>query len=129
MITKTIYENLGFLQAIHKATNAMSLEKAIAGLPMPPAPEAEAAVSTSTEVTWAPVEGAEVEFATESGTVRPDRDLTDADGWAVARWTLGDQLGEQEVVARFAEGGICGFVQKPYTKAELEAAMKSILTT
>ncbi len=35
MITKTIYENLGFLQAIHKATNAMALEKAIAGLPMP----------------------------------------------------------------------------------------------
>jgi TRAP transporter TAXI family solute receptor len=35
MITKTIYENLGFLQAIHKATKAMSLEKAIAGLPMP----------------------------------------------------------------------------------------------
>jgi hypothetical protein len=53
----------------------------------------------------APVEGAEVEFATESGTVRPDRDLTDADGWAVARWTLGDQLGEQEVVARVTGGG------------------------
>jgi TRAP transporter TAXI family solute receptor len=35
LITKTIYENLGFLQAIHKATNAMALEKAIAGLPMP----------------------------------------------------------------------------------------------
>ena len=35
MITKTIYENLGFLQAIHKATNAMSLEAALAGLPMP----------------------------------------------------------------------------------------------
>jgi hypothetical protein len=35
MITKTIYENLGFLQSIHKATNAMALEKAIAGLPMP----------------------------------------------------------------------------------------------
>ena len=35
MITKTIYENLGFLQAIHKATKAMALEKAIAGLPMP----------------------------------------------------------------------------------------------
>ena len=35
MITKTIYENLGFLQAIHKATTAMALEKAIAGLPMP----------------------------------------------------------------------------------------------
>jgi len=35
MITKTIYENLGFLRAIHKATNAMTLEKSIAGLPMP----------------------------------------------------------------------------------------------
>ena len=35
MITKTIYENLGFLQAIHKATTAMALDKAIAGLPMP----------------------------------------------------------------------------------------------
>ncbi|MGB5651047.1 MAG: TAXI family TRAP transporter solute-binding subunit [Sedimenticolaceae bacterium] len=35
MITKTIYENLGFLQSIHKATKAMALEKAIAGLPMP----------------------------------------------------------------------------------------------
>ena len=35
LITKTIYENLGFLNAIHKATAAMSLEKAIAGLPMP----------------------------------------------------------------------------------------------
>ncbi|MFM1892064.1 MAG: hypothetical protein RLZ44_1141, partial [Pseudomonadota bacterium] len=34
-ITKTIYENLGFLQAIHKATTAMALDKAIAGLPMP----------------------------------------------------------------------------------------------
>jgi TRAP transporter TAXI family solute receptor len=34
-ITKTIYENLGFLQAIHKATNAMSLEKALEGLPLP----------------------------------------------------------------------------------------------
>ena len=34
-ITKTFYENLGFLQSIHKATNAMALEKAIIGLPMP----------------------------------------------------------------------------------------------
>lgn len=34
-ITKTIYENLPFLNAIHKATAVMSLEKAIAGLPMP----------------------------------------------------------------------------------------------
>jgi TRAP transporter TAXI family solute receptor len=35
LITKTIYENLGFLRAIHKATKAMALDKAIAGLPMP----------------------------------------------------------------------------------------------
>jgi TRAP transporter TAXI family solute receptor len=35
LITKTVYENLGFLQAIHKATDAMGLDKAITGLPMP----------------------------------------------------------------------------------------------
>ncbi len=35
LITKTLYENLPFLNAIHKATSAMSIEKAIAGLPMP----------------------------------------------------------------------------------------------
>lgn len=34
-ITKAIYENLAFLNAIHGATKAMSLEKATAGLPMP----------------------------------------------------------------------------------------------
>jgi TRAP transporter TAXI family solute receptor len=34
-ITKTIYENLPFLNAIHKATAVMTLEKAIAGLPLP----------------------------------------------------------------------------------------------
>jgi len=34
-ITKTIYENLPFLNAIHGATKAMSLEQAISGLPMP----------------------------------------------------------------------------------------------
>ena len=34
-ITKTIYENLPFLQAIHKATKAMSKDKAIVGLPVP----------------------------------------------------------------------------------------------
>lgn len=34
-ITKTLYENLPFLNAIHKATTAMSLEKALDGLPMP----------------------------------------------------------------------------------------------
>lgn len=35
LITKTIYENLPFLQAIHPATKAMSIEQAIAGLPLP----------------------------------------------------------------------------------------------
>lgn len=35
LITKTIYENLPFLQAIHPATKAMSIEAAIAGLPLP----------------------------------------------------------------------------------------------
>ncbi len=35
MITKTVYENLPFLQAIHPATKAMAIEKAIAGLPLP----------------------------------------------------------------------------------------------
>lgn len=35
LITKTIYENLPFLQAIHPATKAMALENAIAGLPVP----------------------------------------------------------------------------------------------
>ncbi len=35
LLTKNIYENLPFLQAIHKATKAMSLEKALAGLPVP----------------------------------------------------------------------------------------------
>jgi TRAP transporter TAXI family solute receptor len=34
-ITKTIYENLPFLNAIHPATKAMSIENAIAGLPLP----------------------------------------------------------------------------------------------
>lgn len=34
-ITKTIYENLPFLNAIHGATKAMSIEAAIAGLPLP----------------------------------------------------------------------------------------------
>lgn len=34
-ITKTIFENLPFLQAIHKATMAMSKDKAILGLPVP----------------------------------------------------------------------------------------------
>lgn len=35
LLTKTIYENLPFLNGIHKATKAMSLEKAIEGLPVP----------------------------------------------------------------------------------------------
>lgn len=35
LITKTIYENLPFLQAIHPATKAMAIDKAIAGLPLP----------------------------------------------------------------------------------------------
>ncbi len=34
-ITKTIYENLAFLNGIHKATKAMSIAKAIDGLPVP----------------------------------------------------------------------------------------------
>ncbi len=34
-LTKTMYENLGFLQAIHPATKAMNIESAIAGLPAP----------------------------------------------------------------------------------------------
>ena len=34
-MTKTIYENLAFLNAIHGATKAMAIEKALAGLPMP----------------------------------------------------------------------------------------------
>lgn len=35
LITKTIYENLPFLQGIHPATKAMAVEKALAGLPLP----------------------------------------------------------------------------------------------
>jgi uncharacterized protein len=35
LITKTMYENLPFLQNIHAATNDMALEKALAGLPIP----------------------------------------------------------------------------------------------
>ena len=34
-ITKTMYENLPFLNAIHAATKAMDISKAVAGLPMP----------------------------------------------------------------------------------------------
>jgi TRAP transporter TAXI family solute receptor len=35
MLTKTIYENLAFLQAIHPATKAMNIDAAMAGLPVP----------------------------------------------------------------------------------------------
>jgi len=35
LLTKTIYENLPFLQAIHPATKAMDISKALAGLPVP----------------------------------------------------------------------------------------------
>lgn len=35
LLTKTIYENLPFLNTVHSATKVMSLEKAIDGLPMP----------------------------------------------------------------------------------------------
>ncbi|MEQ8587343.1 MAG: TAXI family TRAP transporter solute-binding subunit [Thalassobaculaceae bacterium] len=41
MLTKTMYENLAFLQAIHPATKAMSIEKALAGLPVPLHPGAQ----------------------------------------------------------------------------------------
>lgn len=35
LLTKTMYENLPFLQAIHPATKAMAIEAAMAGLPAP----------------------------------------------------------------------------------------------
>ena len=35
LLTKAMYENLPFLQAIHPATKAMAVEKALAGLPVP----------------------------------------------------------------------------------------------
>ncbi len=35
LLTKAIYENLPFLQAIHKATNAMDVNSAMGGLPVP----------------------------------------------------------------------------------------------
>lgn len=41
LLTKTIYENLPFLQAIHPATKAMAIEKALAGLPVPLHPGAQ----------------------------------------------------------------------------------------
>lgn len=35
LLTKTLYENLPFLQAIHPATKAMNIDAAIGGLPVP----------------------------------------------------------------------------------------------
>jgi len=35
LVTKTMFENLAFLRAIHPATNALTLEGALAGLPAP----------------------------------------------------------------------------------------------
>lgn len=35
LLTKTMYENLPFLNTVHAATKAMNIKKAIAGLPMP----------------------------------------------------------------------------------------------
>ncbi|PLX34778.1 MAG: C4-dicarboxylate ABC transporter substrate-binding protein [Hyphomicrobiales bacterium] len=35
LLTKALYENLNFLQAIHKATKAMNIKSAVAGLPVP----------------------------------------------------------------------------------------------
>ncbi len=35
LLTKAIYENLGFLSAIHPATKVMAVKKAMAGLPVP----------------------------------------------------------------------------------------------
>ncbi len=35
LLTKTMYENLSFLQAIHPATKAMAVERSMAGLPAP----------------------------------------------------------------------------------------------
>lgn len=40
-LTKTVYENLPFLQAIHPATKVMAVENAIAGLPLPLHPGAQ----------------------------------------------------------------------------------------
>jgi TRAP transporter TAXI family solute receptor len=41
LLTKTMYENLPFLQAIHPATKVMAVEKAMAGLPVPLHPGAQ----------------------------------------------------------------------------------------
>ncbi|MBZ9559183.1 MULTISPECIES: TAXI family TRAP transporter solute-binding subunit [Modicisalibacter] len=60
-ITKTMYENLPFLQNIHPATKAMAIEKAIAGLPMPLHPGA-------------------ARYFEEQGIEIPDRLMPKADG-------------------------------------------------
>ena len=73
-----------------------------------------------------PVEGAEVEFVTESGTVRPEIDLTDAQGWAVARWTLGNEPGTQEVVARIPGGGARVIFTATAAEPEPEPAPDSV---
>lgn len=68
-----------------------------------------------------PVESAEVEFSTASGgTVTPTVDLTDENGWAVARWTLGPDAGTQEVVARLP-GSDVQVVFQATAAAETEA--------
>jgi len=41
ILTKTMYENLAFLQGIHPATKAMAISKAMAGLPVPLHPGAQ----------------------------------------------------------------------------------------
>ena len=41
LLTKSMYENLPFLQAIHPATKAMAVEQAMAGLPVPLHPGAQ----------------------------------------------------------------------------------------
>ncbi len=41
LLTRTMYENLAFLQAIHPATSAMSTDAATAGLPVPLHPGAQ----------------------------------------------------------------------------------------
>jgi len=41
LLTKAMFENLPFLQAIHPATKAMAIDKALAGLPLPLHPGAQ----------------------------------------------------------------------------------------
>ncbi len=54
LLTKTMYENLPFLNTVHKATTVMDINKAISGLPMPLHPGA-------------------VKFYKEQGITIPDR--------------------------------------------------------